>query len=130
MLRRLNESLTEPPPASSEAAAFPSLELPFVLEDRPCGIRFYQGRTSFFHPYALLQSMRYNADTLTLVFVDADVVLRGRGLHELYVRLAGQRVAWVVEQGDRYAVASDAAVHISRIEHTPHPAGKHSQQQQ
>ena len=123
MLRRLDEPPAESPVAATEAA-FPSLETPFVLEERPAGIRFYRGRSSVFHPYALLQTMRYSTDALTLTFGDADVVLHGRGLHELYVALARQRVALIVEQGGRFALGSDATLHITRIEystpdHTP-----------
>ena len=85
MIRRLNES--DSPPVPSDDSAFPSLEQPFALEERPPGVRFYIGRTSWFHPYALLQNMNYTADSLKLVFADTDVVIRGRGLHELYRRL-------------------------------------------
>ena len=116
MIRRLNE--TEAPPEASDDSAFPSPEIPFVLEDRPPGVRFYVGRTSWFHPYALLQNMSYTVESLTLVFADTDVVLRGRGLHELYRRLADHRVASIVEQGGRQAVAADAATLIIRIEHS------------
>src|ERR1039458_9106796 len=84
MIRRLNES--EAPPVATTDSAFPALDQPFVLEERSPGVRFYISRTSWFHPYALLQNMSYTADSLKLVFADTDVVIRGRGLHELYRR--------------------------------------------
>ena len=116
MIRRLNES--EPPPMAAPDSAFPSLDQPFTLEERSLGIRFYVGRISWFHPYILLQSISYTADSLKIVFAGTDVVIRGRALHELYRRLADHRVASVVEQGLRHGVASEAATLISRIEHT------------
>ena len=116
MIRRLNES--EPPPVAASDSAFPSLDQPFTLEDRPPGIRFYVGRASWFHPYLLLQSMSYTADSLKIVFAGTDVVIRGRGLHELYRRLAEHRIAAVVEQGLRHGVAAENTTLISRIEHT------------
>ena len=118
MLRRIDDAPEKIVPPSGDAS-FPSLEQPFVLEERPPGIRFYQGRTSFFHPYALLQSMSYTADLLKLVFADADVVIRGRGLHELYQRLAEHRVACIMQQGSRFVDASAMTPHISRIEGSP-----------
>ena len=89
-----------------------------MLEDRPPGIRFYVGRASWFHPYNLLQSMNYTADSLKIVFASTDVVIRGRALHELYRRLADHRVASVVEQGQRHGTAAEGTTLISRIEHT------------
>ena len=115
MIRRLNES--ETPPVASNDSAFPSLEQPFTLEERPPGIRFYVGRVNWFHPYILLQSMSYTADSLKIVFAGTDVVIRGRGLHELYRRLADHRVASVVEQGLRHGVANEGTTLVSRIEH-------------
>jgi hypothetical protein len=116
MIRRLNES--EAPPVATTDSAFPALDQPFVLEERSPGVRFYISRTSWFHPYALLQNMSYTADSLKLVFADTDVVIRGRGLHELYRRLAEHRVACVVEQGQHHAAADEATTCISRIEHS------------
>ena len=126
MIRRLDEA--ESPPIPSDDAALPSLEQPFALEERPPGVRFYIGRTSWFHPYALLQNMNYTADSLKLVFADTDVVIRGRGLHELYRRLADHRVACIVEQGPRHATASEAATLISRIEHSTRLKKKQQQE--
>lgn len=117
MLRRPGQS--ESPILSSDEAAFPSLDEPFALEDRPSGVLFYKGRESFFHPYALLQSMNLNGDRLTVSFVTAEVVITGRALHALYVHLASHRVARMVEQGERYLGASEAALFIRRIEETP-----------
>ncbi len=119
MLRRLGQSTADSPASESDEAAFPSLDEAFGLGEHPIGVRLYQGRASFFHPYALLQGMTFKADVLTLVFADAEVIVRGRGLHGLYVHLAGQRVAWVVEQGERYAAVGDTPAHVAKIERTP-----------
>ena len=116
MLRRLNE--TETPPVAPTDSAFPSVDQPFVLEERPPGIRFYAGRASWFHPYALLQNMTYTADSLKLVFADIDVLIRGRGLHELYRRLADHRVACIVERGQQLVSDTEDITCITRIEHS------------
>ena len=117
MLRRLGQpSLETPEPAA--AVGFPSLDQPFLLEDRPPGIRFYQRRASFYHPYSLLQGMHLADDTLTLSFATAEVSITGRGLHALYVHLSAQNVAAIIEQGERYAAGSEAPIHINRITET------------
>jgi hypothetical protein len=82
-------------------------------------MRFYRDQSSFWLPYHLLQGMRCEGNTLTLTFAPADVVVEGRGLHALYVELAQQGVCRIVEQGDRYAEASDAATYIRRIVEIP-----------
>ena len=115
MLRRLGQPSADSPASAADETAFPSRDKPFGLGDHPPGVRFYKGRAGFFHPYALLQSMSYQAELLTLVFVGADVTVAGRGLHGLYVHLAEHQVAWIVEQGERYESASDAATHIRQI---------------
>jgi len=89
------------------------------MGQRPPGVLFYRGQSSFWLPYHLLQAMHCEADTLTLTFAPADVVIEGRGLHELYVGLAQQVVWRVVEQGTRYASVSDSATLISRIVEIP-----------
>ncbi len=115
----------EPPvaaPVVSTPAArseLPGVEQPYAIGERPAGILFYRGQSSFWLPYHLLQGMRYERETLTLKFAPADVVIEGRGLHGLYVDLARQVVGSVVEQGERYAEASDAVVHINRIVEIP-----------
>lgn len=119
MLRRLDEPAVEPLPISSPQTALPTGAEPFLVEERPVGIRFYQGRSSFFLPYALLQSMSFSEDTLKLVFANLEVVIGGRGLHEPYVLLASQRIVAIVEQGQRYTAVSGGHTHISRIERTP-----------
>ncbi len=116
MLRRLGQTTTDSPTSSSDEVAFPSLDQAFRLEEHSTGVRFYQGRASSYHPYALLQGMSLKADVLTLVFADAEVIVRGRGLHALYVHLAAQRVAHIVEQGERYAALVDAPVFVAKIE--------------
>lgn len=115
----------EPPvaaPVVSTPAArseLPGVEQPYVTGERPPGILFYRGQSSFWLPYHLLQGLRCEDDTLTLTFAPADVVIEGRGLHALYVELAQQVVFRIVEQGARYAEASDAATYISRIVEIP-----------
>ncbi len=82
-------------------APYPTGVEPFAVEDHPMGIAFYKGRESFFLPYALLESIRFQPDKITLCFASRDVVVQGHGLHALYLRLAEYKVARVVEQGDR-----------------------------
>jgi hypothetical protein len=113
-----------PPPAGG----FPNPEQPYTTDERPVGVLFYQGKTSFFLPYHLLQTMRYEPERLILVFASDEVSVVGRGLHELYVQLAAQRVCRIMEQGERYASVSEAATLIGRIERTPR--NKSEQQQQ
>jgi len=117
MLRRPDQ--TDSPAVSADETAIPSLDEPFVLASRPLGVRFYQGRESFFHSYALLQSVRLQSERLILSFATAEIIITGRALHALYVHLAEQRIACIVEQGERYAKASDAVTFIRRIEETP-----------
>ena len=116
MLRRPDQVTAETEGQPSPETAFPPPEPPFALEDRPLGVRFYKGRTSYLHPYALLQAARLEDERLTLLFADADVIITGRGLHALYVHLASQRLARVVEQGERFAAATESPVHVARIE--------------
>ncbi|HOB98271.1 MAG TPA: hypothetical protein PKM43_05930 [Verrucomicrobiota bacterium] len=107
-------------PASSTATTgFPALDQAYATGERPAGILFYQLRDSFWLPYHLLQNMHCQADRLTLTFATDEVVLAGRGLHELYAHLARQTVIRIVEQGERYAQVSEAAVLVTRIERTP-----------
>lgn len=108
-----------PDPKGSGRSAFPGVEEPYAIGERPPGILFYCGRSSFWLPYHLLQGMRYEPEALKLTFAPAEVIIEGRGLHGLYVDLAQQVVWRVVEQGDRYAEASDATVHINRIVEIP-----------
>jgi len=112
-------------PAATGAATapnrseLPGVEEPYATGERPPGILFYRGQSSFWLPYHLLQGMRCETDTLTLTFASADVVIEGRGLHALYVELAQQVVWRVVEQGARYAGVSESATAISRIVEIP-----------
>lgn len=91
------------------------------------GVAFYQGRESFFLPYALLESMRFQPDQITLFFAPADVAIAGRGLHALYVLLAAHKVGRVVEQGERHGEAEENPVWVHRVEQLPRtPKGKAS----
>src|ERR1041384_3721969 len=106
-------STTNPSDAAEANAAetgvtAPDNELPFTLEDRSPGIAFYRAKESFYHPYALLQSMRWQGDKLTLRFASLDVEIIGRGLQIIYAHLAAHRVARLTEQGERYANVTTA----------------------
>ena len=117
MLRRLGQSSPDTPEPAAQVA-FPALDQPFLIEERPPGLRCYRGRASFYHPYALLQGMHLADDTLTLSFATAEVSVTGRGLHALYVHLSAHNVAAIIEQGERYAAGSEAPAHIHRITET------------
>ena len=118
-----------PPPAAGDAAGriltavtstgFPGIEEAYATGERPVGVLFYQGRAGFFLPYHLLQSMRFEAERVTLLFAADEIILTGRGLHELYMRLAAQQVSRIVEQGARHAAVSEAPVLIIKIERIP-----------
>lgn len=58
-----------------------------MADDPALGILFYRAKQSFYLPYHLLQAMRYEADQITLIFAAQDVVINGRGLHQLYRQL-------------------------------------------
>lgn len=94
-------------------------ERPFTLEERPPGIVFYRAKDSFWHPYALLQSVRWQEDELTLRFSTLDVEINGRGLQIIYAHLAAHRLARLNEQGERYAAVATTAVYVSRITEVP-----------
>lgn len=123
MLRGRNDSESKPPGSTPAGGAFqagdsgfPSPDQPYATDEHPTGILFYHGKVSFFLPYHLLQTMRYEQDKLSLVFATDNVEVTGRGLHTLYVQLARQKVYRVIEQGERYAAINEAAVMIVRIE--------------
>ena len=104
---------------AESAQAAPEDELPFSLDERPPGIVFYRVKESFYHPYALLQSMRWQEMKLTLRFATLDVEITGRGLQIIYAHLAAHRLVRLTEQGERYASTSQAAVYVSRITEVP-----------
>jgi hypothetical protein len=118
MLRRIGQASEAAPEPAAAAVGFPALDQPFLLDERPPGVRFYKGRASFYHPYAVLQAMHLADDTLMLSFATAEVSVTGRGLHALYVHLSTQSVAAVIEQGERYAADPAAPVHVNRITET------------
>lgn len=115
----------EAPPPSPVTTGFPARDQAYATDERPAGILFYPARSSFWLPYHLLQTMHCQGDRLVLVFATDEVVLIGRGLHELYVHLARQAVWRIVEQGERYAALSDAAVFVARLERTPKEQQQH-----
>ena len=119
------------PTAAASAAVttgFPAPDQAYATDERPAGILFYQAKESFWFPYHLLQTMQCQADRLVLTFATEEVVLVGRGLHELYVHLARQAVFRIVEQGERYAQVSEAVVLVTRIDRTPTERKEEQQQ--
>lgn len=119
MLRGRNEKPLSAGAGALPANAYPATEEPFATDERPPGIAFYKGKGSFFLPYALLESMRFQPEKITLFFPSAEVGIEGRGLHQLYTQLAAQKVSRIVEQGERYEQAAEAAVFIRRIDELP-----------
>jgi|CZKV01.1.fsa_nt_gi hypothetical protein len=122
MLRRQSEMEIAPPgsglalaPPPVTDSGFPGTDQPCAAEEHPAGILFYHGKLSFFLPYHLLQTMRYEPDKLTLVFATDNVELSGRGLHALYVQLARQKISRIVEQGERYAAIAEDGLCITRL---------------
>ena len=109
--------------AGGGASALPPADSAFVTEpERPPGIRFYRAKESFFLPYSLLQTMRWQGQRITLTFVHDDVVIEGDGLHALYVDLAEFKVARIREQEDAKEAPgnSDAnIVHVTKIVRSP-----------
>lgn len=104
--------------APGGASALPPTDSAYASEpERPPGIRFYWARESFFLPYSLLQSIRWKADRLTLLFVTDQVTIEGQGLHALYVAVSEFKVARICEQED--AVADEDPVHVTKIERMP-----------
>lgn len=91
---------------------------PYVTGERPPGIVFARGPTSFWLPYHLLQGMRYEPDKVTLQFAGSDILIEGRGLHSLYRDLTRQTVSEVTEQGS-HAEMSDAATCVGQIVELP-----------
>jgi len=123
MLRRRTQIENHPPgsqpklvPAAPADAGFPGTDQPYGTDEHPTGVLFYHGRLSFFLPYHLLQTMRYDPDQLLLVFATDNVTLTGRGLHALYVQLAKQKVFRVVQQDERFAAIAGDSLFIARIE--------------
>ena len=112
------------PESTPSATALPSLDEAYTPAEKPPGILFYQTKGSFFLPYALLAAMHWTAERLTLSFTTEDVVVEGRGLHELYVRLAEHRVGRICEQGERYETTNQERVYVRRIRRVPHADAK------
>ena len=83
------------------------------------GIAFYKGKESFFFPYALLESMRFQGGKITLSFAPAMVVVEGRGLHRIYALLAAQKISRLVEQGERHEEAFETTLYVRRIDEIP-----------
>ena len=111
-----NGAAIPPPSVPPGSIGFPGVDEPYDMAERPAGVIFYQGRVSFFLPYHLLQAMQFGEERLTMLFAADEIRITGRGLHELYVRLAAHQICRIVEQGDRYAAISEAALFVIRIE--------------
>ena len=109
--------------AGGGASALPPADSAFATEpERPPGIRFYRAKESFFLPYSLLQTMRWQGQRITLIFVHDDVVIEGEGLHALYVELAEFKVARIRQQEDsKEAPGNNDAniVHVTKIVRSP-----------
>ena len=109
--------------ASGGASALPPADSAFATEpERPPGIRFYRAKESFFLPYSLLQTMRWQGQRITLTFVSDDVVIEGEGLHALYVELAEFKVARIREQEDSTETPEKNdtnTVHVTKIVLSP-----------
>ncbi len=63
-----------------------------VDSNRAFGIRFYPARGGFFLPYALLQSVNWTTESLSLNFTTDTVTIVGSRLHGLFVEIAEHRV--------------------------------------
>ena len=107
------------PVAVPESSPWPGGETAFGTTERAAGIRFYRAKESFFRPYVLLRAMALAEGQLTFVFADDEVVVQGRGLHVAYAAAAEGRLAWLGEQGERFAAAGSGPVGIIRIELVP-----------
>lgn len=124
MLRGRNDTEIRPPagtaptPVGVASVGFPVADQAYATDERPPGILFYRGRESFFLPYHLLQTMSFRADQIHLTFATDDLVITGRGLHELYVQLAAQRVSRIVAADDRHAAISESVVLVTSINRT------------
>jgi hypothetical protein len=125
MLRGRPDDPQNPTPATGERSPageptdFPGLEQPYALGERPPGVLFYRAKGSFWLPYHLLQAMEFTSDAITLKFADEDLLIEGRGLHPLYVELAWQRVARVVEQGEGFAALAESPLLITGLTRRP-----------
>ena len=108
------------PDPTPTATAYPSFETAYTLAEKPLGVQFYHARQSFFRPYALLAGMQWTTERLVLNFSHDEVIVEGRGVYELYVRLAEQRVALICEQGERYETTNQESVHVRRIQRVPY----------
>jgi hypothetical protein len=117
MLRTNLSGATVPTVLGDPENQIPGPDQPFTTEDRAIGIRFYRLKEGFFLPYHRLQSIQFTADRITIRFQSEDVHIDGRGLHALYVGLARQSVARVVQQGER-GKASTCITCIERVPRT------------
>ena len=108
---------------SGGASGLPPTDSAFATEpERPPGIRFYRSKESFFLPYSLLHTMRWQGQRITLTFVHDDVVIEGEGLHALYVELAEFKVARIREQEDGKEAPEKIdvnTIHVTKIERSP-----------
>src|SRR5262249_51499557 len=94
---------------------YPPMTEPFVLGYSPMGIHFYRPAEALYLPYAALQAMRMEGESLTLIFAADEVQIEGCGLHTFYAQIVEQKVKRVLEQGERFADADGAAVFVRRI---------------
>lgn len=100
---------------SDPEGGIPSQRAAFETADHPAGIRFYRPRDTFFFPYHAMQWMSWEDQRISLSFPENEVVIEGQALHRLYVALAQQRVAVVVQQ----AIPPGEGVFVQRIQRVP-----------
>lgn len=115
MLRRKSPS-TETSPAD-DSVSFPEATGAFVTGQALHGVHFYTAKEARYFAYATLHSMSLRDEVLTLNFSTEQVLIEGRGLHSLYVQLAGHNVSRVHEQGERYEAMHNGGTFIRRIRH-------------
>ena len=117
MLRRKLPASEIPNAETPGFISYPSLHDPFALGAAPAGIHFYRPKEAFYLPYASLQVMRLDDESLTILFATDEVIIEGRGLHSVYAQIANQNVSRVHEQGERFEESSEAPIFIRRIRH-------------
>ena len=113
---KTTEGIAIPPElAGTPQATPPGLDNPFLVGERPYGVRFYQVKRCFYLPYPQLLSMDSTGERLVLDFGGDSIEICGHGLHSLFHFLSTQEVQSVVEQGDMGLAATTHVRTIRRI---------------
>lgn len=116
MLKTPDGGRIAPDLAVTPQAIPPGLDTPFLMSERPYGVRFYHAKQCFYLPYLQLLSLSLAADRLVLEFAGDSVVIFGHGLHSLFYYLSLQEVQCIVEQGD---MGLAATTHVRSIRRSP-----------